>query len=397
MFKNIPTLNNPERFAKAPELSKNKLNDAAEKAIKKLETFIPRFYDKFPNTCTENFKHTPGDTFNWESGMLTGAFWLAYELTGDKKFRDVAERHIDIYAEGFNNPIYYNDHDTGFIIIPSCIAGYKLTGSEKARETALKAAEVLNDHYSWINHFVIRSGKGETDPKRYYCYRTMVDSMMNIPLFYWAYEQTDDEKFLIAANEHYRTTMKYLIREDGSSFHHYQFDPKTHRAVGGVTLQGNSDNSCWGRGHSWLLYGFPIAYSYTGNAEIPDVHKAVSYFMLNKLPSDYIPYWDFDFTEGSPESRDTSVAAITACGFNEMCRHLPDDSEQKKIFANASALMLNALIDNCQAKDDEDGLINKVTHAKPQGQGIEECAVYGDYFYLEAIMRYLRPDWKMYW
>ena len=26
-----------------------------------------------------------------------------------------------------------------------------------------------------------------------------------------------------------------------------------------------------------------------------------------------------------------------------------------------------------------------------------ECAVYGDYFYLEALTRYLKPDWKRYW
>ena len=39
-----------------------------------------------------------------------------------------------------------------------------------------------------------------------------------------------------------------------------------------------------------------------------------------------------------------------------------------------------------------DGLINHVTHALPQGQGIDECAVYADYFYLEALTRLLKPD-----
>ena len=84
---------------------------------------------------------------------------------------------------------------------------------------------------------------------------------------------------------------------------------------------------------------------------------------------------------------------------NEMCKMLPDDAEQKKIFESASAQMLEAIIDNCTGDIgvDYDGLICHVTHALPQGQGIDECAIYGDYFYLEALLRYLKPDWKKYW
>lgn len=272
----------------------------------------------------------------------------------------------------------------------------KLPAAKKAKTAALKAADILLDHYCWNNHFIIRSGK--RDPKIPSNYRTLVDSMMNIPLFFWANKETGKDIYLEAAVEHYRTTMKYLIRNDGSSFHHYQFDPVTLKPVNGVTFQGHSDQSCWGRGHAWLIYGFPIAYSYTHNEEIPEVHKAVSYFMLNKLPSDFIPYWDFDFTEGSAAPRDSSVAAISACGLKEMSNLLPETAPQKRIFENASALMLNALIDKCANHSDEaDGLILHVTHALPQGQGIDECAVYGDYFYLEALMRFLNPDWKKYW
>ena len=35
--------------------------------------------------------------------------------------------------------------------------------------------------------------------------------------------------------------------------------------------------------------------------------------------------------------------------------------------------------------------------ALPQGQGIDESAVYADYFYMEALMRYLEPDFMRYW
>ena len=119
---------------------------------------------------------------------------------------------------------------------------------------------------------------------------------------------------------------------------------------------------------------------------------------MRYLPDDLIPYWDYDFTSGD-HPRDTSAGAIAVCGMLEMCKYLPNDAEQKPIFESAAAQMLEAIIDGYTGDIgvEYDGLIHHVTHAKPQGQGIDECAVYGDYFYLEALVRYLKPDWKRYW
>ena len=84
---------------------------------------------------------------------------------------------------------------------------------------------------------------------------------------------------------------------------------------------------------------------------------------------------------------------------HEMCKFLSDTDEQKAVFESAGAQMLESVIDNYTGDIgvEYDGLIHHVTHALPQGQGIDECAVYGDYFYLEALTRYLKPDWKRYW
>ena len=82
-----------------------------------------------------------------------------------------------------------------------------------------------------------------------------------------------------------------------------------------------------------------------------------------------------------------------------MCKYMDENSKEKSIYQNAASQMLDAVIDKCTLDDniEYDGLINHVTHALPQKQGIDECAVYGDYFYLEALLRYLKPEWKMYW
>lgn len=153
--------------------------------------------------------------------------------------------------------------------------------------------------------------------------------------------------------------MPILTNKDASTFHHYQFDPKTAKPVRGLTWQGYSDDSCWSRGHSWGVSGFPVTYAYTHDESLIQVHKDITYYMLNHLPDDHIPYWDYTFGQGSDEPRDSSAGVIAVCGMHEMCKYLPDTAEQKAIFKNASALILDSTIDNCTGGDyDEyDGLI----------------------------------------
>lgn len=395
------------RYKEKYVISDKKVTQAAEKALEYLEKSLDRFTDKFPITaggfCVDFPKgatlnrYFARDTVTWTTSMWTGIYWMAYELTGNSKFRVAAENHVNMCADVAMKGIGLDDHDTGFKFSPSCVAAYRITGDEKAKEAALTAAEILFEHYCQKNNFIIRSGMRRPEDK-YENYRMLVDSMMNIPLFFWAYEETKDKKYIEAAIGHYRSTEKYLVRNDGSSYHHYQFDPVTLNPVGGLTFQGNGDESTWSRGHSWLVYGFPMAYKYTKDESIFDVHKAVSYYFLNNLPSDYIPYWDFDFKEGSFEPRDSSALAISVCGIMEMCKYLPDSAEEKQLYENASNILLEALIDKCSNSDKAtDGLIRHVTLSKPHCMGVDTIATYGDYFYFEALMRILKPDWKICW
>ena len=61
--------------------------------------------------------------------------------------------------------------------------------------------------------------------------------------------------------------------------------------------------------------------------------------------------------------------------------------------------MIESVIDNYTTDigREYDGLIHHVTHAIPFDLGIDECAVYGDFFYLEALLRLKKPEWQRYW
>ena len=395
MVKENITINNPERFLKDHTISKTKLINAVQKATDKLEENTKKYGIRFPGTCTVDYRYQWGENKNWECGMFTGCYWLAYELTENKFFKDVAEKHFETYIRRLDEKIGMDDHDVGFVFIPSCISQYRITGNEKAKDAALKAAKYLFEKsYSKEGKFIIRM-HGAWDVGAG-C-RTMMDSLMNAPLFMWAGKELGDEEMFLAGVDHNLTTEQYLIREDASSFHHYQFDPKTAGPVNGLTFQGHSDDSCWSRGHSWGVYGFPITYGYTKDERFKELHKNITYFMLNHLPDDFIPYWDYDFTSGD-EPRDSSAGVISLCGMMEMNKYLSDTSEIKTIYKNASAKILESTIDRCTGNSEKyDGLVCHVTHALPQGQGIDECAAYADYFYLEALHRFTKGNNKLYW
>lgn len=388
---------NPERYTGKYDIPMEKVQKAITKATDKWLVKLEEFGGKFPPAASKGNKYPMGENNNWTTGMHTGSILLAYELTGNAKFLEYAERQAESYVNRFNSKTALWDHDVGFVFTPSCVALYKITGKEQYKELALQAAEFLYEYlYSQKGGFILRSyGSREQENG---C-RTMMDTLMNIPLFFWAHEMTGEKKYLDAANSQLEITEKCLIREDGSSFHHYMFDVETHKPVRGCTFQGHSDMSCWSRGHAWGVYGLPVAYTYNGDQSLLPLHRDITYFMLNHMPESYIPYYDYDFVEVCEEAKDASAGLVSACGMLEACKYLPEDAPEKEVYQNAAARMIEAVMDQCMdyENQDFDGIINCVTCSVPHNLCIDGCTSYGDFFFLEALLRYTRPDWKRYW
>lgn len=133
-----------------------------------------------------------------------------------------------------------------------------------------------------------------------------------------------------------------------------------------------------------------------------DIFRKVTDYFVTHLPSDLIPYWDFDFDDGSTEPRDSSSAAIAACGMLEMAKYLePEEAEKYTALAEK---LIKALCDHCAVKDhsESNGLLLHGTYARASkgnpctNRGVDECNTWGDYFFMEALTR-LTADWKVYW
>lgn len=379
--------------------SKEKIETALSEALKIIDRTMQRLGDGFAEDESAAGKYIPAGNVRWTAGFLTGILWISYELTGDEKYRKLAEKHVESFIERIDKKLYVEHHDMGFLYSLSCVSAYQLTGNTRARKAALDAADHLAARYMPKGEFINAWGiMNDENHLRNGWNFLIIDCLFNIPLLYWASEETKDPHYKEIAKKHLATTVKYILREDGSSYHKYVFDYDTGKPLYGGTAQGASDDSCWARGQAWGIGGFALNYKDTGNEDDVKCFKSVLNYYLAHLPKDKVPFWDLIFTDGDDEPRDSSSAVIVICAIMEMSKHLPADDPDIIRYKKAAGEMFNSIINNYAASFDMDcdGLLLHGTGSKPHNEGVDECTVYGDYFYMEAIIRSLR-DWKMYW
>jgi len=385
-----------------------KIDSAIEVALKTIDLLLEDFTYRFPGTFTKNNIYKlreastedetvesfeEGDNFGWTTAFWTGMLWLAYELTGKSKYRNAAEIHLKSFEERIKLNLDVNTHDLGFLYTLSNVSAYKLTKNSLARETALKASNYLMKRYL-SNCEIIQAHGSLNDIKNQG--KTLIDCMMNLPLLYWSSEQTQNEKYYESAYNHAQKTLKYFIREDGSTYHTFYFDYDTGKPRYGETLQGYSNESAWARGQSWGIYGFILSYAYTKDINFLNIAKTLSNYYLDRLPKDFVAYWDLIFDDNSGEEKDSSSAAITVCGLMELSKWVQCE-EEKIYYTNKYNSILESLIDNYSNKDlNSNSLLKHGVFFKKLNKGVNEASLYGDYFYLEALVR-KKLQWEKYW
>ena len=286
----------------------------------------------------------------------------------------------------------------GFLYSPSCVAGYKLIGSRKGREAAIKAADQLITRYHPVGEFIQAWGPMDAPEN----YRLIIDCLLNLPLLYWASEETGDRKYRDIAEKHIHTAIANVIREDYSTWHTFFFDMETGAPDHGATCQGYRDGSAWARGQAWGIYGCALAYKYTHREEYITIFKKVTQYYLEHLPKDMVPFWDLEFTDGDDQPRDSSSASIAACGMLEMIKSM--NEADAAVYHKYAGQMVKSLYDRYAVWDEKvsNGLVLHSTYSNHSPYntcnhyGVDECNSWGDYFYMEALTR-LHKDWKLYW
>ncbi|WP_194777300.1 glycoside hydrolase family 88 protein [Pararhodonellum marinum] len=355
--------------------------DKAAAQYKHLSTLVPE--DRMPKTYYQDRGELEtSNTGWWTSGFFPGTLIYLYEGTGDKELWDLAMKKLEILEkEQFNT----GTHDLGFMLYCSFGNANRLESNEAYKEIMLKGAESLATRFKPEVGLIRSWDHGSWQ------YPVIIDNMMNLEFLFWASKVSDDERFKELAITHADHTMKNHFRNDNSSYHVIDYDPKSGEIVGRLTAQGLSDDSAWSRGQAWGLYGYTVMFRETMDPKYLEQAQKIADFTLNQpnFPEDMIPYWDFDAEGGKETLRDASAGAINASALLELAKYV-DQAEADKYLAAAEIMIQSLSSEKYRAKNEELGgflLKHSVGHLKANSE-VDVPLTYADYYFVEALLRY---------
>lgn len=373
------------------------INALYDRIIEKETAVASRTGSNIPYTTDENGhfddRSAEKDINWWTNGFYPGMLWLLYKETDDIRFAEKARIIADKLSVCFFN-FYRLDHDMGFLWMPTDVTDYRLTGSATGRRRGLHAANILAGRFNPAGDFIRAWNDGigkehSSDSNAGWC---IIDCLMNLPLLYWASEETGDPRFKHIAMRHADMALKNFLRADGSVNHIVSIDPETGRFKESFGGQGYEKGSSWTRGQGWALYGFCLSYLYTGEERyLLASMKVADYFGLHIPESGLIPI-DFKQPE-EPAYEDSTAAAIAACGYLALADALEEYPKNYQHltapdhYRETAVRLIKALAENRMDTDiDHDNLLTHCSSAYHHGQ-IHIPIIYGDYFFMEAVFR----------
>jgi unsaturated chondroitin disaccharide hydrolase len=348
------------------------IDDAIEQAISRVNGVAQEVVD-FPH-ITENgqWRCTPDGV--WTGGFWTGLLWLAYQYERQGSTLERAVQFTDRLLPRANDT---HNHDLGFMFFPSAIKGWKLTGNQRYHESAMAAANALARQFNKDAGFIPGWGFfGGED----WSGSVLIDTLMNLPLLVWAVQQGADKSLMDVVRHHTSTALQNHLREDGSVFHVYKFDPTDGKPLGGDTYQGLAPDSSWARGQSWAITGLAIMAKMLGDASYLKASERIGAYFVSQLPEDGVPPWDFKAV-GAHQPKDSSASACASYGFQVLFQVTRDQRH-----LDTAWRLLQALALTCENRSNAGGLLLHSTADLPHGLGIDESTIYGDYYYLKSLM-----------
>jgi len=326
----------------------------------------------FPHITEQKLWQTTPDGV-WTGGFWAGLLWLSHAQGGDGALRD---RAVAVTNRLLPRATDTTNHDLGFMFVPSAVAGWRATGDEAYRVAALTAAQSLAAQYNVAAGYIPGWGFfGGED----WSGNVLIDTLMNMPLLVWAVGQGADRGLIDVARGHTETTLRHLLRADGSVYHRFRFDPATGAPRGGDTYQGYGPETAWSRGQAWAITALALLGQRLAEPRYVAAAERVAAFFTAALPADGVPPWDFD-APGAAQPKDSSAGAIAAYGLQKLA-----DATGNPAYLEAAERLLAALFETCANRGEAGGLLLHATADLPHGHGIDESVMYGDYYYFKAL------------
>ena len=324
----------------------------------------------------------------WCSGFYPGVLWQLFFETGERTYWELALKYTVPLSGLLDRE---TDHDIGFQLMSSFgpLQDF-LRMSDLSRYSSVLSSRVQTPDPSDIlsrgaaklaARFVPEAGVIRSWNWGPWNIPVIIDNMMNLDLL-MAYGDST------VAQKHALSTMENHFRDDGTAWHLVDYaDNGT--VLGRQTVQGYADDTAWARGQAWALYGFATMAQrerISGNIELEltfrRVARKLEQWLLENLPEDGIPYWDFSQTD----YKDASAAAIIACGLLKMhgLRGYPDDDPA---LAMAERILRTLASPEYLAEPRTNGgfLLKHSVGNLPSGSEVDAPLTYADYYFLEAL------------
>lgn len=365
------------------------IEDVWGKIENKLNITSERIKDTMPYTTKAGI-YNNAETIDiswWTNSFWSGILWLMYQETKQESYRTYAEsieKKMDACLFDFDGL----HHDVGFMWLATSVMNYTHTGNEQSRKRAMLAASTLASRANIRGNY-IRAWNSWADGEDNRG-RAIIDCMMNVPLLYWASEQTGDDRFSYIGMMHADKTIEAFVRPDGSVNHIVDFNSHTGEFVNNPAGQGFASGSSWSRGQAWAVNGFAQSYHWTKEERYLDTAKKIAHYVLSNLSlTDYLVPCDYRQPKES-HLLDSSAGAITACGLIDIAKAVSEN--EQALYLEGAINILKALDKSCAIYDNSDeALLTNGTSQYHLNQGIWEvengALIYGDYYYIEAICK----------
>jgi len=357
-----------------------RLTDLSNKMAVHLES-ITIDSTKIPRAIAEDGTLIAKNSRQWTSGFFPGTLWqLASHSQNEEILKQARTWSNFIEKEKWDT----HTHDIGFKVNNTFGQWNKVEPSKRNNDIIVQASATLIKRFNEN----VKAIKSWDWGKERWIFPVIIDNMMNLEMLFDATDISGDSIYYQIADQHAQTTLANHFRENHSSYHVVDYDTITGAPRNKLTHQGLNDESTWARGQAWGLYGFAMAYDRTGNEAYFKKAKEIAnlFFTHPNMPTDLIPYWDFDALNIPDEAKDVSAAAIAINGLMMLVKH---DSENEEKYMKWVNTVIRSLEKEEYQTDKAPFLLGRSTGSVPDSFEVDVPISYGDYFYVQALLQRL--------